>query len=105
MVLDGLSPRSRSTDPVTSVDAGRSADLSGSQLSVLIALESFGPLADHELVELNAATRGSVPAYSPQRIRSARAELVEQGRVEFSGIFRLTPSGHRARVWMVTPPE
>ena len=35
MVLDGGMPRSRSKDPVTSLEAGRAADLKGSQAAVL----------------------------------------------------------------------
>lgn len=95
MVMDGIA-RSRSTDPVTSVDAGRSADLAGSQEAVLLCLQMIGPRADFEIAKFFSA---SDYTYSEQRLRSARSELVEAGLVEFSGIYRLTPSGRKARVW------
>lgn len=99
MALDGVA-RSRSTDPVTSVDAGRSVNVVPSQEYVFGILADEGPMADHELLAFHTAR---VWPWSPQRVRSARAELVEQGRVEFSGIYRLTESGRRARVWQVVP--
>lgn len=105
MVMDGVAARSRSTDPVTSVDAGRSVNVAHSQQYVRDTLDVFGPFADHELVEFYEADSSGQKYYgkfSPQRLRSARAELVEQGRVEFSGIYGLTLSGRKARVWQVT---
>ena len=106
MVLDGVAARSRSTDPTTSVNAGRSVKVAHSQGYVAASLAVFGPMADHELVEFHAEDhmgRRAYGTFSPQRLRSARAELVEQGRVEFAGIYRLTDSGRNARVWQVVP--
>lgn len=102
MVLDGASPRSRSTDPVTSVDAGRAADLKGSQAAVLYALEACGPLAQHELVEIVPGLDESYK-WEPQRIRSACSELEKLGRVEFTGEYRSTPKKHPARVYRAVP--
>lgn len=108
MALDGIA-RSRTTDPTTSVDAGRSVNVAHSQAYVLAVFQVFGDFADHELVDFHAQdTEGQVAwgKFSPQRLRSARAELVEQGVIEFAGIYRLTDSGRRARVWQVVPrPE
>lgn len=108
MALDGIA-RSRSTDPTTSVDAGRSVNVAHSQAYVHVTLALMEKLADHELVTFHEQdTEGHVAwgKFSPQRLRSARAELVEQGVIEFSGIYRLTDSGRRARVWQVAPrPE
>ena len=40
--------------------------------------------------------------FSPQRIRSARAELAEDGLVvPVEGVFRKTESNYRAQVWAV----
>jgi len=93
MVLDGLSPRSRSTDPTTSVDAGRAADLKGSQAAVLgtIRLGKRG-WTQFEL-EMNHRE------WSPSRVRSAVSELVELGLVEVTDRMRETPHGRKARVY------
>lgn len=102
MALDGALPRSRSTDPTTSVDAGRSVDLPMSQAYVRDTLAVFGPFADHELLEFYEADASGQKMYgcfSPQRLHSARAELVEAGTVEATDEFCLTPSGRRAHVW------
>ena len=106
MVLDGASPRSRMADPTTSVDAGRSVDLPGSWRYVLDTLGTFGPFADHELLWFygrDTAGQEIYGRFSPQRLRSARAELVEAGRVEFTGDHSVTDSGRSARVWRVIP--
>lgn len=101
MVLDGATPRSRSTDPITSVDAGRAADLPGSQAMVLELLEDLGACTDYELED------NLKDYYSPQRVRTARSELVEQGLVEYTGTTRISQRGrqrkHRARVWRRVP--
>lgn len=100
MVLDGARPRSRSTDPITSVDAGRMADLNESQRDVLaIFYLSERPLAHHELVEL-AVTLGL--KRTAQRIRSACAELVDEGLVVMvEGDYAITETGHRAHRWQI----
>lgn len=101
MALDGVSPRARSTDPTTSVDAGRSVDLPGSQAMVLELLKDLGSCTDVELED------NLKDYYSPQRVRTARGELVEQGLVEFTGATRLSTRGrqrkHHARVWRLVP--
>lgn len=103
MVLDGLSPRSRSTDPVTSVDAGRAADLKGSQAAVLehmrVTAWAFPDYTQPELVR-------DFPQWSPSRVRSAVSELVDKGLVEpVEGMFRPTRYGNPAQVYRaVVPP-
>lgn len=94
MVLDGLSPRSRSTDPTTSVDAGRAADLKGSQAAVL-AIVRLGKRGWAQFeIEKN------LPEFSPSRVRSAVSELVERGLVvAVEGKFRETPYGRTAQVY------
>lgn len=98
LALDGIRPRSRRRDPVTSVDAGRYADLNSSQQEVIALFTVQGrALADHELV---AAAHSWGSRFTPQRIRSARSELAEDGLVVLvEDERRQTESGRTARVW------
>lgn len=94
MVLDGAMPRSRSKDPVTSLEAGRTADLKGSQAAVMqiIRLGKRG-WTQFELEK-------NLPEFSPSRVRSAVSELVALGRVEaVEGKLRETPFGRQAQVY------
>jgi hypothetical protein len=102
-------PRVRKSDPITSHQAADSNDISGSARYVLEALRVFGPFADHELVEFYEAekhkpliVRHYGGPFTPQRLRTARHELTEQGVVEATGYFHITPSGRKANVWQVT---
>lgn len=106
IVTAGDSARTRFTDPVTSHEAADSnTDLvKMSRTFVANLLDLSGPLADHELVEkAEAAYRAwpDAPHWTPQRLRTARHELTELGVVEDTGIYRLTPSNRRAKVWAV----
>lgn len=93
MVLDGLNPRSRSTDPTTSVDAGRAADLCRSQQVVLAAMRARGVgVTQFELEQF-------LPGLSPSRVRSAVSELADRGLVQPTGETRPTRYGRRAQVW------
>lgn len=105
-ILPDDSPRVRKPDPITSHEAADSTfgKVAASREEVWHLLFIHGLLADHELVAAHSTSMarfGSEPLYSPSRLRSARAELVEAGKVEFSGIYRLTPSGRRTQVWQV----
>lgn len=93
MVLDGASPRSRSADPITSVDAGRAANLHASQAAVLEAFELMGDMTQAD-VETMLQT-----SWSPSRLRSSVSELVELGKLEATGDTRITQYGRRARVY------
>ncbi len=108
MVMDGLMPRSRAKDPVTSLEAGRAADLKGSQRYVFDTLTTFGPFADHELVEFYAGDesgRRYYGSWTPQRLRSARKELADAGLVEATGEVVPSEYGRPAQVWQaVVPP-
>ena len=98
MVLDGVSPRSRSTDPTTSVDAGRRAKLHASQVAVLNAMRQGGSWTHFELED-------HLREWSPSRIRSAVSELGHWGEVEcVPGVFRVTPYGRKARVYRAVSP-
>lgn len=104
-IYPGDSPRVRLTDPPTSHRAADATAKSrpGSQKAVLDALHRDGPLADHELVlAVQAdATWNGARMYSPSRIRTARAELVEAGLVQDAGFTRSTVSGLDAIVWEI----
>lgn len=93
MVLDGATPRSRSTDSTTSVDAGRAAKLHASQVAVLEAFELMGEMTQAD-VEVVLQT-----SWSPSRLRSAVSELVNLGRLEPTGDTRITRYGRRAGVY------
>ena len=97
MVMDGVMPRSRKSDPVTSVDAGRAADLSGSQAAVIDLMRGPYTWTQAEL------ERG-IDQWSPSRIRSAVSELVELGLVEWTGEMRMTRYGRKARVYRAVSP-
>lgn len=96
MILDGLTPRARATDPVTSVDAGRKADLSRSQAVVLAAMRARGRGCTQAEVE------AMLPGISPSRARSAVSELTERGLVRVTDRTKPTRYGRQARVYEVT---
>lgn len=105
MVYPGKA-NTRRPDPTTSHEAADTNDTAESRRNVLRLLIIAGPLADHELVdmyEVMVARHGSGQwkQFTPQRLRTARAELTETGAVEFTGIYRLTPTNRRAQVWAV----
>lgn len=99
MVLDGLAPRTRTTDPTTSVDAGRNANVRKSQREVLNILRQHGALPDY-LLTAHAIAYGT--SFSESRLRSARAELVEQGKVHALPQLGTTPRGRSCQVWALT---
>jgi len=87
--------RARRTDPATSHGAADSNDTKGSRAVVLAAFHERRYFADHELVEFLAAT-----GYTPQRIRTARAELsAPESAVLVQAGESKTPSGRSCRVW------
>lgn len=101
MILDGLSPRSRSTDPVTSVEAGRSIDLNHSQQAVLEVFE-LSPLHGFAQFEVERILDGQ---FTPSRIRSAVSELTEKGKLYIvDGEYRRTPTGRKAQVYKLNTP-
>ena len=100
MALDGLMPRARRLDPITSVDAGREAKLHASQSRVLeVTMYAMshgvtqGELEDHLSGE-----------WSPSRIRSAVSELESAGLLEATGETRRTRYGRQARVYRAVSP-
>lgn len=104
IVLSGDNPRTRRTDPETSHDAADRNNIHGAQKEVLWYL-ALHNLADHELVamyEFDARMEGNTHPFTPQRLRTARAELVASGAVKFAGDYHTTPTGGRTRVWSLT---
>ena len=99
MVLDGATPRSRSTDPTTSVDAGRAVKLHESQMAVLEFLRKTGA----ELTQ--GKLEGYLTEWSPSRIRSSVSELEALGLVEWTGETRATRYGRQARVYRAVVPS
>jgi len=98
VLLNNDHPRTRTTDPLTSHQAADSNNISGSRAVVLDLLRMVGPQADHEMVDRHEWSRVH-PQYTAQRLRTARAELVEAGLVEFAGEYHLTPTGRRTQMW------
>ncbi len=98
MVLDGASPRSRTSDPVTSVDAGRAVNAVGSRAAVELVLCTGAELTQGELEQ-------RLPEWSPSRVRSAVAELEADGLVVATGETRPTRYGRRARVYKAVVPS
>ena len=65
-------------------------------------------MTDEQLVDAyEAATdAGLVKFATPQAIRSARAQLVHMGQVEFvPGVYGETRLGNKCRVWIAVPVE
>jgi hypothetical protein len=91
----------RKTDPTTSKTAARidAVVLEGLRHTIYttLARRPKTGFADHELVD---ALAGRVQR-TPQRIRTARAELTKLGLVELNGTQRPTPTGYKADVWVV----
>lgn len=100
--MAGDTARVRRSDPATSHEAADSNDIQGARVEVLWYLQ-IEPLADHELIErYDIDTRwDDSKHYTPQRLRTARKELVDAGRVEATGIYRLTATGGKANVWQI----
>jgi hypothetical protein len=94
----------RRTDPATSVKAVDSITeetVADSKDEVEYLLTSYGPMADHELVERHEREVYLHPEYrrySPQRLRTARNELWLAGRVLVFG-YTKTPSRRTAIIW------
>lgn len=96
------SPRARADDPLTSHAAADTNDTAGSRRAVLLILAAYGrPLADHEIEAIHTEAGGR---YTGQRLRTARAELVDIGRVR-QHAEALTPKGAACWTWRLTQPN
>ena len=94
-------PRARRNDPETSRDAALRIPrgLSDVHDDILRLLADRGPMTDDRLLRLYLKGGG---ARSPQRITTARHELVQRGRVRWTGEWGTTQRGKRARLWEVS---
>lgn len=96
----------RRTDPETSHVAAASLSavrLTTAQRAVLVALHEFGPLCDHELVDIYKRVRVEYgfPEQTDSSIRSRRSDLTKKlGLVVLDGHGR-APSGKPANRWRV----
>ncbi|MDR7496819.1 MAG: hypothetical protein QN174_07670 [Armatimonadota bacterium] len=98
----------RRTDPDTSHEAAASLpaqQVRASQEAVLDCLRRYGAMTDEQIAARYEASRRQYgwPAQSPSGLRTRRAELVDQGLVEDSGLRRELASGRRAIVWRPKP--
>lgn len=102
-------PVARKNDRITSVEAGETvAPRSTAREDVLWILRRTGPLADPDIEAIHDlhAARGRWPAKSPQRLRTARAELVADGvvvpcTIDGETVTTRLPSGYRSIVWAI----
>jgi hypothetical protein len=94
--------RARRSDPETSRDAARRIPrgLSDVHDDILRLLADHGPLTDDRLLRLYVDGGGT---RSPQRVTTARHELVQRARVRWTGGWGTTHRGSRARLWEAIP--
>lgn len=70
--------------------------------AITVILSEAGALTDEQIVERYQARAGdhpSVPRVTPQRIRTARAELVRDGQVRDAQLLAFSALGNRATAW------
>lgn len=94
----------RKNDRITSVLAAEAVtDVNGTRRAVLEILRELGPLPDEYIhrEHTNLARMGIVPRrLSPQRIRTVRAGLVDDGYVEETGqLVRLEGARCASTIW------
>lgn len=94
--------RARRNDPETSRDAARRIPrgLSDVHDDILRLLADYGPMTDDRLLRLYVDGGGT---RSPQRVTTARHELVQRSRVRWTGRWGTTHRGSRARLWEAIP--
>lgn len=100
-----LRTRSMALDTDTSSDAAEvitRADMNRVRAAITVILSESGPLIDEQIIERYEARAGdhpSVPWVTPQRIRTARAELVRAGQVRDAEMMAFSSLGNRASAW------
>lgn len=97
----------RKNDRITSVLAAEQVtDVNGTKRAVLEILREIGPLPDEWIYRehTHLARLGVVPRrLSPQRIRTVRAQLVDDGLVDDSGEYiRLEGARCSSTIWKAT---
>lgn len=97
--------RPMAIDAGTSSDAAESLDRSDRErvaAAITVILSEFGALTDEQIVDRYTARAGanpSVPRVTPQRIRTARSELVHVGQVRDANLLAFSKLGNRATAW------
>lgn len=95
-------------DTGTSTDADDSLPKSAKErvaAAITVILNECGALTDEQIVDkytARAAAHHSVPQVTPQRIRTARAELVHAGNVRDANLLAFSKLGNRATAWTLT---
>lgn len=95
-------PNARRHDPETSHEAASTTWCpSEVQANVLHLIRTHGPISDDFLYQryYHAALVSGAVIPTPQSVRTRRAELVQAGLVQHSGLYALTETGRRAREW------
>jgi hypothetical protein len=96
--------RARCTDPETSHHAQDTIyGVSELQADILHLIRLYGPMTDEAI--LAAHDRHGMVSRTPERVRTARHELVDAGTLEDTGGRGLTLRGHRAVVWGFPTPR
>lgn len=94
-------PVARSSDPVTSFEAGESPTArEASEFAVLHALRAVAlPMSDYDVLEY-VRTFDPSAKWTEQRLRTARKQLVKKALVVDAGIREgASATGRRAHVW------
>jgi hypothetical protein len=97
-------PAARSSDPITSDWAAESVyKPSRVQERILSILLTTGPMTDEAIVReyQHRHTDENGRCVTPQSIRSRRKELVDAGRVCFSGLYSPTINKRLSQEWML----
>ncbi len=98
--------RARTSDPLTSHQAGATTDVVRSQRLVLELLEHYGDSTDVDIAYYARYEaqhyNGHTPTFSESRLRTARKELIRRGLVEDSMQRAQLTTGRTAIVWRLT---
>ena len=96
--------RARNTDPQTSHDAAASVNEPTLVQTCILMLLRSTPMCDEKLVEQYEMWEkiDNFPQVTPQRIRTARADLVKLGQVVATEYKERMRSGRYGIIWRVT---
>ncbi|MFF2387845.1 hypothetical protein [Agromyces sp. NPDC058104] len=103
-----LAPIARPHDPESSWDAAEQQTPSRREIikAVIVTLiKNHGPMSDEEINDRFEAYRfmyPSVPAATPQNIRTRRKELEVEGLVRASDRRGLTRTGSTCQLWVIS---
>jgi hypothetical protein len=102
-VITLQTPAARSSDPITSDWAAESVqNTTAVQERILAILLREGPATDEAIARIYESWF-PLPSQraTQQSLRTRRKELVDAGRVQFSGLYALTVSNRRAQEWVI----